>query len=90
VLTTLSRLITLVLILCFARSLGAAPCAQSGPDEAITEQVHNQGPYNSKGRRTTTNDADSIFRRGGKQLMPALTKDSQGYTAKFEIGVQIS
>jgi protocatechuate 3,4-dioxygenase beta subunit len=59
-------------------------------DEAITEQVHNQAPYNSKGRRTTTNDADSIFRRGGKQLMPALTKESQGYAAKFDIGLQIS
>jgi len=59
-------------------------------DEAITEQVHKQAPYNSKGRRTTANDADFIFRRGGKQLIPTLTKDSQGYTAKFDIGIQIS
>lgn len=59
-------------------------------DESITERVHKEAPYNSKGRRTTTNDTDAIFRRGGKQLMPGLTKDSNGYSAKFDIGLQIS
>ena len=59
-------------------------------DEAITEQVYKQAPYNSKGRRTTTNDADFIFRRGGKQLLLAPTKNSQGYAAKFDIGLHIS
>ena len=59
-------------------------------DESITDQIHKQAPYNSKGTRTTTNDKDSIFRRGGKQLMPALTKDAQGYTAKFDIGLRIA
>lgn len=57
-------------------------------DETVTDQVLKQAPYNGKGGRRTMNDADFIFRRGGKQLMPALTKDSQGYTAKFEIGLQ--
>ncbi len=59
-------------------------------DESITDQVHKQPPYNTKGRRTTTNEADFGFRRGGKQLMPTLTKDAQGYTAKFDIGLQIT
>jgi protocatechuate 3,4-dioxygenase beta subunit len=59
-------------------------------DESITDQIYKQAPYNSKGTRTTTNDNDSIFRRGGKQLMPALTKDTQGYRAKFEIGLRIA
>ena len=58
-------------------------------DESITDQIYNSVPYNSKGRRTTTNDSDFIFRRGGKQLIPMLTKDAQGYTAKFDIGLQI-
>ena len=57
-------------------------------DESITDQVYQQAPYKTKGRRTTTNDNDSIFRRGGKQLMPALTKDGQGYAAKFDIGLR--
>jgi protocatechuate 3,4-dioxygenase beta subunit len=58
-------------------------------DESITDQVFQQAPYNSKGSRRTTNDADSIFRRGGKQLILAVTKDAQGYAAKFGIGLQI-
>jgi protocatechuate 3,4-dioxygenase beta subunit len=59
-------------------------------DESITDQVYQQAPYNRKGRRTTINDSDAIFRRSGKQLMPTLSKDSQGYTAKFDIGIQMS
>ena len=58
-------------------------------DESITDQVHNSAPYNSKGRRTTTHESDFLFRRGGKQLIPVLTKDSQGYAAKFDIGLQV-
>jgi protocatechuate 3,4-dioxygenase beta subunit len=59
-------------------------------DEAVTDQVYKQSPYNSRGTRTTTNDKDSIFRRGGKQLMPALTKDAQGYLARFDIGLKLA
>lgn len=59
-------------------------------DETMTDQVHKQSPYNGKGYRTTTNDKDFSFRRGGKQLIPTLTKDSQGYAAKFDIGLQIA
>jgi protocatechuate 3,4-dioxygenase beta subunit len=58
-------------------------------DETVTDQVHQQAPYNSKGRRSTTNDADGIFRRGGKQLLLTPTKDAQGYTAMFDIGLQL-
>jgi protocatechuate 3,4-dioxygenase beta subunit len=59
-------------------------------DESTTDQVHKQYPYNGKGHRTTTNDKDFGYRRGGKQLMPSLTKDVNGYAAKFEIGLQMS
>ena len=59
-------------------------------DESTTDQVYKLAPYNTKGRRSTTNDTDFIFRRGGKQLIPTLTKDSHGYAAKFEIGLQMS
>jgi protocatechuate 3,4-dioxygenase beta subunit len=59
-------------------------------DESITDQVHKQSPYNGKGYRTTTNDKDFGFRSGGKQLIPTLTKDTNGYAAKFEIGLQIT
>src|SRR5262245_28990143 len=59
-------------------------------DESTTDQVHKQSPYNGKGYRTTTNDTDFGYRSGGKQLMPSLTKDVNGYAAKFEIGLQMN
>jgi protocatechuate 3,4-dioxygenase beta subunit len=59
-------------------------------DESITDAIYKQAPYNAKGRRATTNENDFGFRRGGKQLMPALTKDAQGYAATFDIGLQIT
>jgi protocatechuate 3,4-dioxygenase beta subunit len=57
-------------------------------DESVTDEVHAQAPYASKGRRSTPNDKDSLFREGGKQLMPVLTKNTQGYATKFEIALQ--
>jgi protocatechuate 3,4-dioxygenase beta subunit len=59
-------------------------------DDSVTDQVHQGSPYNAKGRTRTLNDADFLFRRGGKQLIPALTKDGEGYTAKFSIGLRIT
>lgn len=58
-------------------------------DDSLTDQVHEQSPYAAKGRRTTTNTADGIFRRGGSQLMLNLVKDDQGYTGTFDIGIQM-
>jgi protocatechuate 3,4-dioxygenase beta subunit len=59
-------------------------------DDSITDRVHSIAPYQSKGRRTVTNARDSIFRRGGNQLIPELIKDEQGYVAKFAIGLRIA
>jgi len=59
-------------------------------DESITDQVLKQAPYNTRGQRRTTNDADFAFRRGGKQLIPAFTKEAQGYSATFDIGLRIA
>jgi protocatechuate 3,4-dioxygenase beta subunit len=59
-------------------------------DESITDQVHKQSPYNGKGYRAATNDKDFIFRRGGKELIPTLTKEGHGYAATFNIGLQLN
>jgi protocatechuate 3,4-dioxygenase beta subunit len=59
-------------------------------DESITDQVLKQAPYNTRGQRRTTNDADFAFRRGGDRLIPALKKDAQGYAAMFDIGLRIT
>lgn len=59
-------------------------------DESINDQVFKQAPYNSKRGRRVTNDGDFLFRRGGKELLLTPAKSAQGYTAKFDIGLQSS
>jgi protocatechuate 3,4-dioxygenase beta subunit len=59
-------------------------------DDALTDQVHAQAPYATKGPRRITNDQDGIFRNGGRQLLLQLTKDAQGYGGTFEIGLKIT
>jgi protocatechuate 3,4-dioxygenase beta subunit len=58
-------------------------------DDSVTDQVHRQPPYDAKAHGRTMNHADFLFRRGGKQLMPPLTKNTDGYTARFGIGLQL-
>ncbi|MGI2906000.1 intradiol ring-cleavage dioxygenase [Tolypothrix sp. VBCCA 56010] len=57
-------------------------------DDSITDQVHAQTPYASKGQRTMKNAQDGIFKDGGDQLLLTPTKTSQGYAATFDIGLQ--
>jgi protocatechuate 3,4-dioxygenase beta subunit len=59
-------------------------------DDTLTDQVYKQSPYNTKGQRTTRNDQDGIFQRGGEQLLLQLTPDSEGYAATFEIGLEMA
>jgi protocatechuate 3,4-dioxygenase beta subunit len=59
-------------------------------DDAITDQVHAQAPYVTKGQRSLKNDRDYIFRSGGRQLMLLLSKDAQGYVGTFDIALQIT
>lgn len=59
-------------------------------DDSITDEIHAQAPYLSRGQRKGRNDRDGIFRRGGKELMLNLTKDGQGYLGTFDIGLQMT
>jgi protocatechuate 3,4-dioxygenase beta subunit len=59
-------------------------------DDTITDQVHAQAPYSAKGQRTLRNSGDSIFNQGGQQLLLAPAKTGQGYSATFDIGLQMS
>jgi protocatechuate 3,4-dioxygenase beta subunit len=59
-------------------------------DDAITDQVYAQAPYSSKGQRTLRNEGDSIYRQGGSQLLLAPAKTAAGYSATFDIGLQMS
>jgi protocatechuate 3,4-dioxygenase beta subunit len=58
-------------------------------DEAITDVVHAQEPYASKGYRTLLNEGDGIYRNGGDQLLLQPTQEGDGYVATFNIGLQI-
>ena len=48
-------------------------------NDALTDQVFKQPPYSQREERFPRNEADGIFRSGGKKLMLALTSEGQGY-----------
>jgi len=57
-------------------------------DEAVTDVVHAQAPYSTKGRRDTLNASDGIYRGGGSQLLLPLVGEGTGYGATFDIAPQ--
>jgi protocatechuate 3,4-dioxygenase beta subunit len=59
-------------------------------DDAVTDQVHAQAPYSGKGPRTTRNEDDGIFWRGGTRLMLRLAKSAEGYAGTFDIGLEVA
>jgi len=58
-------------------------------DDALTDRVHLTPPYAGKGRRTTRNTADRIFRSGGDQLLLTPRARDNGYEATFSLGLQL-
>jgi protocatechuate 3,4-dioxygenase beta subunit len=60
-------------------------------DEAITDTVHAQEPYASKGYRDTLNEDDNIF-QGSEGLLTLETVEDEdgGYAATFAIGLDLS
>lgn len=67
---------------------GAEFTSQLYFDDALTDQVHAGLPYASRGQRSIKNAEDGIFQEGGNQLLLSPTKNTQGYAATFEIGLQ--
>ncbi|MEP0903610.1 intradiol ring-cleavage dioxygenase [Nodosilinea sp. FACHB-13] len=59
-------------------------------DDALSDRIYAQAPYNARGQRTTSNQNDGIFRSGGDQLMLSLTQAGEGYTGHFEIGLELT
>lgn len=59
-------------------------------DEAVTDQVYAQAPYNAKGARDTRNAQDGIFTDNGAQLMLPLSKAAHGYVGAFDIGLHLA
>lgn len=58
--------------------------------DSLTDQIHAQRPYATKGQRITRNAQDDIFQDHGKQLILQLTQVQRRYVATFNIGLQIT
>jgi protocatechuate 3,4-dioxygenase beta subunit len=73
------------------------PAAQRGTeftsqiyfDDAVTDGVMALAPYASKGKRSSRNEDDGIFRRGGRDLMLEVVREGAAYSGTFDIGLQI-
>lgn len=69
-------------------------------DDSISDAVYTQAPYSTHGPQGTKNSQDSIYTgpstdgsvqsNTGRHLMLQLTKDGNGYTGTFNIGVKIA
>ena len=60
-------------------------------NEGLTDQVHAQEPYASKGQRDTLNAADNIYASRGDQLLLDVTGDNlNGYAASFDMGLDLA
>lgn len=57
-------------------------------DEAVSDRIFQQSPYNAKQGRRVANEADFLFRRSGKELLLPVAKSAQGYAGVFSIGLQ--
>ena len=59
-------------------------------DEDLIDQVHARAPYAARGRRTTTNADDGIFRDGGESLIVQVSEVGTGYAATFDLGLDLT
>ena len=60
-------------------------------DDALTDQVHSQELYASKGQRDMRNSDDNIYNNGGDQLLLNLQGDNtNGYTSAINIGLDLT
>lgn len=56
-------------------------------DEELTDQIHAQEPYASKGQRNTLNSNDNIY---DDLLLLVANRANGGYGATFNIGLDLS
>jgi protocatechuate 3,4-dioxygenase beta subunit len=57
---------------------------------STNERIHANSPYAAHGRPPHGNEADGLFRRGGRELMLAPVDTGQGYAASFDIGIAMT
>ena len=59
-------------------------------DDALTDQVFAQAPYNSRGERSLRNDNDGIYSQSGGQTTLAVSPVDAGYAAAFDVALDRS
>ena len=59
-------------------------------DEALTDAIQQRTPYVQTGARDTRNESDGIFQEAGRQMVLALTPGGEGYTATFDVGLDLA
>lgn len=58
-------------------------------DEALSDTVFTLAPYVGRGQSTTRNAADNTYVASGGQLLLALAPAVEGYSANFDIGLEL-
>jgi len=56
-------------------------------DDATSDEVYAQAPYNTRGDRTTRNSNDNIYGNVGDQLVLNVSKSGDGYVGTYDFGV---
>jgi protocatechuate 3,4-dioxygenase beta subunit len=60
-------------------------------DEGMSDRVYAQPPYAGRGKRTVSNLSDQIYREsGGRQSMLSVVAAEQGYTASFDVALDLT
>lgn len=59
-------------------------------DEAVTDQVFTQAPYNTTGQRDTTNATDMHYANGGDQLLGELVSTEGGYLSTLNLALDFA
>jgi uncharacterized protein (TIGR03437 family) len=57
-------------------------------DDAVTDQIFSQAPYNTRGQRNTLNSNDNIY-NGQTRTLVNLTQAAAGYEAAINVGVDL-
>ena len=59
-------------------------------DDALTDEVFAQVPYNTRGERNLRNDGDGIFAQSGGQMMLASNKIDTDYETTFDVALDLT
>lgn len=59
-------------------------------DDAFTDEVFADAPYNTRGERNLRNDNDGIYGQSGGQMLLTVNKMDTGYAATFDVALDLS